>query len=157
MHLIGTIKRALLVPLIIIAFPGWTADDENLIVGTWKLVRFENFDEGISSHPFGEKPIGYFIYTHDGHVSVHIQTMEQPKEWASLKVPPDEGGPDPWYVGYFGRYSLNLEAGTVTHHVEGGTVLGYPGTDQERPFVLIGDRLIIGIEGEWERELHRVP
>jgi hypothetical protein len=150
------IKATLLVFLIISTMPAWTAEDENVIVGTWKLVRFENFDEGVSSHPFGEKPIGYFIYTQDGFVSIHIQTEEQPEHWAPLRVPPDDGGPDPWYVGYFGRYSVDFDAGTVTHHVEGGTILGYPGTEQERPFVLDGDRLVIGVKNEWERELHRV-
>ena len=153
----GAFKATLLAVLIIFAIPAWTAADEGAIVGTWKLVRFENFDEGVSNHPFGEHPIGYFIYTQDGHVSIHIQTPEQPKNWASLKAPPDEGGPGPWYIGYFGRYSLDVTAGTVTHHVEGGTILGYPGTEQERPFVLDGDRLVIGVKGEWERELLRVP
>jgi len=156
MNSIGTAKATLLVFLIVYAIPACTAEDESAIVGTWELVRFENFDDGGSSHPFGENPIGYFIYTQDGHVSIHIQTAEQPKDWTSLRVPPDEGGPEPWYVGYFGRYSVDLDAGTVTHQVEGGTILGYPGTDQERPFVLDGDRLVIGIEGEWERELLRV-
>jgi len=151
-----TAKVTLLVFLIVFAISACTDEDKNAIVGTWKLVRFENFDKGGSSHPFGEKPIGYFIYTQDGRVSIHIQTAEQPQDWTSLKAPPDEGGPGPWYVGYFGRYSLDLDAGTVTHHVEGGTILGYPGTDQERPFVLDGDRLVIGIKGEWERELQRV-
>ena len=149
-------KRILSVALLVISIPTFADDVESDLVGTWKLVRFENIDGGVSEHPFGENPIGYFIYTSDGRVSIHIQEAEVPAEWRSLKVPPDEGQPEPWYVGYFGRYSVDAEAGTVTHHVEGGTLLAYPGTDQVRPFVLEGDRLLIGVEGEWERELQRV-
>ena len=156
MNSIGPAKAALLVLLIVFAIPACAAEEDSAIVGTWKLVRFENFDAVGSRHPFGKNPIGYFIYTEGGHVSIHIQTADQPRDWASLRVPPDEGGPEPWYVGYFGRYSVDLDAGTVTHHVEGGTILGYHGTDQERPFVLDGDRLVIGVMGEWERELRRV-
>ena len=156
MNSIGMLKAILYGLLVGFAIPASTAEDENALMGTWQLVRFENFDETGSSHPFGENPIGYFIYTQDGHVSIHIQTAEQPKDWASLKTPQDEGKPGPWYVGYFGKYSVDSDAGTVTHHVEGGTILGYPGTDQERPFVLDGDRLVIGVKGEWERELLRV-
>jgi len=156
MNLIGIGKTTLLVFLIAFAIPAWTALDKDTLVGMWRLVRFENFVEGVSNHPFGQNPIGYFIYTQDGHISIQIQTLEQPKDWASLKVPPDEGGPYPWYAGYFGRYSVDVEAGTVIHHIEGGTILGYPGTDQERPFVMDGDHLVIGVKGEWERELLRV-
>ena len=44
----------------------------------------------------------------------------------------------------------------MIHKVEGGTVLDYIGTDQERPFSLDGDRLVIGVPGRWERVLERV-
>lgn len=59
-------------------------------------------------------------------------------------------------MGYFGRYSVDVDAGEVIHHVEGGTILHFIGTDQPRPFVLKGDSLLIGKPGAWERALIRV-
>ncbi len=127
------------------------------LVGTWKLVRFVNFIDGEAIHPFGESPMGYFTYTSDGHVTIQIQNEVPPSSWKSLE-PRDDGfgAESPWYVGYFGRYTVDLEAGEVIHHVEGGSVLHYIGTDQHRPFTLSGDTLVIGEAGIWERELVRI-
>jgi len=150
------LKTILLLSLVVLSAPGWADDPSSAIVGTWRLVRFVNIEDGVSAFPFGENPKGYFIYTEDGRVSIHIQNETAPAEWRSLKVPPEDGEDAPWYVGYFGRYSVDIEAGTVTHHVEGGTLLSYIGTDQVRPFTLDGNRLVIGVKGDWERELERV-
>jgi hypothetical protein len=44
-----------------------------LIVGTWKLVRYEDRSaDGTPHYPFGEKPLGYFVYDSTGHLSVQI-------------------------------------------------------------------------------------
>ena len=61
------------------------------------------------------------------------------------------------YVGYFGTYQIDIERRIVIHRVEGGTLLSYIGTDQERPFRIEGNKLTIGRDGEWERILERVP
>ena len=150
--------RLTLLVLALIWMPLATTESQEAdIVGTWELVRFENFDNGVPSQPFGAEPKGYFIYTADGHLSIHIMNETPPAEWKSLQLPEDGSGvAGPWYVGYFGRYTVDKAAGTVTHHVEGGTILSYIGTDQERPFTLEGDRLVVGVPGEWERELHRI-
>ena len=41
-------------------------------------------------------------------------------------------------VGYFGTYSVDYDKSIITHHVEGGSLPYYIGTDQERPFSLKG-------------------
>ena len=123
------------------------------IVGTWRLAEFTNYSDGEPVRPFGNEPRGYFFYTEDGYLSIQI-----------LKTPPPESLDEfsvnfrdrPSYVGYFGRYRVDWDRSVVVHQVEGGTVLDYIGTDQERPFRLDGDRLVIGVEGQWERVLERV-
>ncbi len=131
--------------------------EEVTLAGTWQLVKFVNFVDGKEIHPFGESPKGYFTYTQDGRVIIQIQNEVPPSSWKSLETNNDGTGTDtPWYVGYFGRYTVNLESGEVTHHVEGGTLLHYIGTDQHRPFVLSANRLVIGEPGVWERELIRI-
>jgi hypothetical protein len=46
--------------------------------------------------------------------------------------------------GYFGTYTIDSLNSIVTHHVKGGSVMNYIGTDQHRQFILKGDTLLIG-------------
>lgn len=62
-------------------------------------------------------------------------------------------------MAYFGTYTVDVANGTVTHHVEGSLRPDYTGTDQVRPFRIVGDRLIIEIRQDQQylrRELIRV-
>jgi hypothetical protein len=49
----------------------------------------------------------------------------------------------PFYFGYFGTYTI-LSDSTVVHHVQGGTLPDYIGTDQFRTYRIRGDTLSIG-------------
>jgi hypothetical protein len=49
----------------------------------------------------------------------------------------------PFYFGYFGTYTI-LSDSTVVHHVQGGTLPDYIGTDQFRTYHIRGDTLSIG-------------
>ena len=46
--------------------------------------------------------------------------------------------------GYFGTYTIDSINSVVTHHVKGGSVIEYIGTDQHRQFIIKGDSLLIG-------------
>ena len=124
-----------------------------VLAGTWRLVEFTNYRDGQAVRPFGEKPIGYFFYTENGYLSIQILRNPPPSSLDDLGI---DFRNDPSYVGYFGRYRIDWGRSIVVHQVEGGTVLDHIGTDQERPFALDGDRLVIGVEGRWERVLERV-
>jgi hypothetical protein len=136
------------------------------IVGTWKLVKYENTDvAGKVTKPFGEHPKGYFVYDATGHLSVHIMRDPATPPFAAGA---DDKGTDAevraaydGYVGYFGTYRVNAEKTVVTHVVEGALRPSYTGTDQPRPFKLKGDTLILlspaSPAGEhYYRELRRV-
>jgi Lipocalin-like domain len=141
------------------------------LVGTWRLVSFEDVKNGKTLHEFGEKPLGLFVYTADGHVAIQIANPANPACVASGK----KGGPrqkdDPavptctpeqmqvllnGYVAYWGTYTVDVAAGVVIHHVTSDISNGYAGTDQRRPFRLEGDRLVIGDGKTWTRVLERV-
>ena len=47
------------------------------------------------------------------------------------------------YDSYFGRYTVDEKAGTVTHHVEGSLFPEDLGSDWLRPFTLEADRLTL--------------
>jgi hypothetical protein len=67
-------------------------------------------------------------------------------------------------IGYYGSYTVDEQARTVTHHVQGCSFPNYIGTDLKRLFNLSGDRLSLNtvpeVEGGeevtfflvWERE-----
>ena len=131
---------------------------ENKIVGTWRLIEFADSDSetGKWKYPFGKNPKGYFTYTRSGIVNLNISS-ETP-----LKISQDSSRNYsvnlldyiwPNSFGYFGTYSIDYKKSIVTHHVKGGCIPYYIDTDQERPFILKGDTLIIGDNKTWRRIL----
>lgn len=129
--------------------------------GTWRLVTFEDWDAaGHVTRAFGEHPAGYLIYDDTGRFFFNL-----------MKTPPvsaegfADGTPTPEqkvqafdaYASYFGRYSVDWERRIVTHHVEGSLNPALNGTDQQRPFELSGDTLILTDRKSWKRVFVRVP
>lgn len=115
------------------------------LVGMWRVVRFCDEDStGAMVDPLGPNPIGYFIYTPTGELS--IQVMRTPvsgpliSDSAPLKNLDEL---DSYYFGYFGTYTITSDT-TVVHHVLGGTAANYIGTDQYRTYHVRGDTLSIG-------------
>ncbi len=116
---------------------------DNPLVGTWRLVRYADTPKGGEPiHVFGESPIGEFIFTEDGHMSVHI--MHNPPNPQDAVVDPDPEACIPsWYCGYFGTYTVDSNQRYWVTHVRGGNIPGYIGTDQKRTFTIEGDKLVI--------------
>lgn len=141
------------------------------LVGTWRLVSFEDIDNGQVFRRYGDRPLGIFIYTADGHVAIQIANPSNPV----CVAPGSKYGPGrkddlavpactpqqmrqllDGYTAYWGTYTVDAAAGVVTHHVQSSLANGYAGTDQRRPFHLDGDRLVIGDGKTWTRVLERV-
>lgn len=158
------------------ALSGVAASAEDLqgaagLVGTWRLVSFEDVENGKTIREFGNKPLGLFIYTADGHVAIQIANPANPRCVAPSKRSGPGGKVDPsvptcspeqaqslleGYVAYWGTYTVDAAAGVVIHHVVSDLSNGYAGTDQRRPFRLEGDRLVIGDGKTWTRVLERI-
>ena len=141
------------------------------LVGTWRLVSFEDVENGKTIRQFGNKPLGMFIYTADGHVAIQIANPENPRCVAPGKRSGPGGKVDltvptcspqqaqallEGYVAYWGTYTVDAAAGVVIHHVVSDISNGYAGTDQRRPFRLEGDRLVLGDGKTWTRVLERM-
>ena len=146
------------------AQPVAAAGEEQGIVGTWRLVAFEDhYKDGKVDKPFGEHPRGYFIYDPTGHLSINIMKNPPLARFASgdadKVTDAEKAAAFDAYVGYFGTYRVDKAKGVLHHQVEGALNSIYTDTDQLRPYRLNGDVLIIEIksdEGRWYRELHRV-
>ena len=166
--MIGTRYRALLL-LALLAPPLAGAKDtrpakapDNPLVGTWRLVRYVDTARGGQAvHAFGTAPIGQFVFTRDGHISVHI--MHNPPAPKDAPIDPDPDACVPgWYCGYFGTYTFNAKDNSWVTHVTGGNIPSYVGTDQKRKFTIQGRRLVItetyladGVQFDAERVLER--
>ena len=115
------------------------------LVGTWRVVQFCDQDSsGAVMNPLGPSPMGYFIYTSTGQLS--IQAMRTPPVGPLAGEPvhlASLGELRPFYFGYFGTYTI-LSDSAVIHHVQGGTLPDYIGTDQLRSYSIRGDTLSIG-------------
>ena len=122
--------------------------EKNKLVGTWRLIEYSDFDTVNNrwTHPYGDHPKGYFTYTNNGIINLN-GSAEKP-----LDIPPDSEYIRPLTLGavldnawgYFGTYSIDSINSVVTHHVKGGSVISYIGTDQHRQFIIKGDTLLIG-------------
>ena len=117
--------------------------NRNPLVGTWHLVRYIDTPEGSAPiQAYGTEPIGLFIFTSDGHVSISI--MRNPPDITAATTDPDPEACIPgWYCAYFGTYTVNYERGIWVTHVLGGNIPAYLGTDQPRTFTINENTLTI--------------
>ncbi len=147
--------RHLIILLTIVTFISCNYDKEktnerknNKLIGTWRLIEYSDLDTVNNrwTHPYGDHPKGYFTYTKSGIINLN-GSAEKP-----LDIPADSEYIKPLTLGavldnawgYFGTYSVDSINSVVTHHVKGGSVISYIGTDQHRQFIIKGDTLLIG-------------
>ena len=115
------------------------------LVGSWRLVTYEaRRPSGEVSAIFGPSPVGRLMYDADGRMSVHIMDPRR-RKFASgdrlIHTSEELTEAFDGYFGYFGTYTVEEAAGTVTHHITGAAFPNLVGTEQRRFFVLSGNRL----------------
>lgn len=107
---------------------------EDSLVGAWRLVSWvATSPSGEISTPLGASPDGQIVYTENGQMAVQLTNPDP-----ALLDGPKPGTDDlmDWvasrYVAYFGTYSVDWDAGTVTHHLSGSLEPSWVGADQVR-------------------------
>jgi hypothetical protein len=87
-------------------------------VGTWELASIEAPTEaggwGPAAVPFTGVPVGVIIYDALGNMAVQITSDPR-----GVETPPEQPEIVNGYVAYYGKYEVDPEAGTVTHHRRG--------------------------------------
>ncbi|MEO7654411.1 MAG: lipocalin-like domain-containing protein [Sphingomicrobium sp.] len=146
-------------------YPAVAAGEPGLI-GTWRLVRFENTSkDGKVDKPYGEHPRGYFVYDQTGHLGIQIMRNPPLAPFASgdadTATEAEKVQAYGAYVAYFGTYRVDKAKQVLHHQVEGALDTTYTNTLQLRPYRLKGDTLIIELDDpkdgtHYYRELHRV-
>ena len=126
------------------------SDIAQRFIGTWRLVSIDDPTRG-------PHPIGIIMYDTTGHMAVQV-IPDVPRAKFSGTVPtPDEARSVlSGYTAYFGTYSIDETAGTVTHHCEGNVDPGRVGDIVRRYQFEGNDRLtLMPLESQvrivWER------
>ncbi|WP_419950058.1 lipocalin-like domain-containing protein [Candidatus Palauibacter sp.] len=133
--------------------PGPAADPapeaDNPFVGAWSLASWESRSaDGEVTLPYEGNPAGQIAYTADGRMSAQLMQVgrEFPDAAEATGAEMSQailGG----FFSYYGDYSIDMEAGVVTHHVEGALLPSWVGSDRPRSFTFDGpDRLILSTE-----------
>ncbi|MGH9604317.1 MAG: lipocalin-like domain-containing protein [Terracidiphilus sp.] len=136
-----------------------TTQDRNLIVGAWSLSSYELRlkPSGTITTPFGSHPVGRILYEANGQMSAQLM---RPEMVAFASDDPlratDKEAASAWrnYIGYWGTYTMNVRAGTITHHIVGGWLPNWVGQNQTRAFQLSGDSLSLDADSAaWHAHL----
>jgi hypothetical protein len=113
------------------------------LVGTWTLVSTVAEQNGSKIDTLGPSPIGTALFGSDGHYAVILFRRDLPKIASGRRTSetPDEAlAIAEGSVAHFGTYEVTGK--TLVMHIESSTFTNWNGTEQRRPFSLVGDELI---------------
>jgi hypothetical protein len=114
-------------------------DSRTRFVGTWRLVSIQG---GANTTNRGSTPTGMIYYDATGHMAAQIQPDRERPRWTGTPTPQQAYDRMRGYTAYFGTYTIDEKAGTVTHHREGQLDPG--AVDFVRKFEFVGgDRLVL--------------
>ena len=125
------------------------------LVGSWVLVsREDRAADGnrIPEPTLGSDPLGFLVY--DGHGNMTVQLMRRARDGRAGTATPrvqagtSNTGSADGYDAYFGTYSVDLEAHTVTHHLVGALLPGDVGKSLTRHFQVSETELRLWFETE---------
>ena len=117
-------------------------------VGAWRLVSVEGQPPQLPGAY--DRPTGLLIYDASGVMSVQVVMKASRKPFAPSNqgrrtaTPEEKAAAFETYAAYFGTFTVDDEAGTITHHLEDSLIPGRQGTDNVRWFEFQGnDRLVL--------------
>jgi lipocalin-like protein len=115
------------------------------LVGTWAMgVVAVNRKDGTRADVFGPNPNGVLMFHPDGHFVLFSSRPGRPKYASGNRV---QGTLEEFRetvlgsIAYFGSYSVDEEKKTFVIKIRGSTFPDYEGTEQIRPFTIVGDEL----------------
>jgi hypothetical protein len=106
------------------------------LFGAWRYVGAKVDGKPISG------PKGIIYYDASGHMSVQVAPDRQRGKAGSEATPEEAKAAIDGYIAYFGTYSIDESARTVTHHRQASIQPGDV-ADLVRGYEITGDRLIL--------------
>lgn len=104
---------------------------KNKLIGAWRLLTYEELsvDGSPPTHPLGDRPKGYIIYSADGFMSAFLSSTDEKSKAGA--------------IAYAGPYSVDEERQVVHQRADLALVPGWTGQTHSRKARLEGDRLIL--------------
>jgi Lipocalin-like domain len=123
------------------------------LIGSWRYVG--STIDGKPRAERGSNPKGIIIYDTHGHMACHVAPDRQVTRAGKEPTGEEAKAALAGHIAYFGTYSVDEKARTVTHHRLGSVQPGDKG-DVVRGYEFVGDRLIlrpVGTTAEviWQR------
>jgi hypothetical protein len=83
------------------------------LIGTWKLISIEGGNNPVTR---GSKPTGIIFYDAQGNMAAQIQPDRERPKYTGTPTPEQGYERMRGYTAYFGTYTIDEKAQTVTHH-----------------------------------------
>jgi hypothetical protein len=122
------------------------------LIGAWTLTSYVERDiaTGIENHPWGERPLGFILYTPDGYMSAQLQRPERPPfaDGDLLRATPEEyAAAGSSYVAYSGRFFVDEARKSLSHEMAVSFFPNWFGQQQVRLVELNGKHLQLRTDG----------
>src|SRR5262245_15517210 len=117
--------------LLVVLAPQSPAGQAPTVIGSWRLVAYETVTaDGVKSLPLGSNIDGLAIYLPNGRISIQFMRRDRPRfqsgdAWRGTLE--EERAAFEGFFGYAGRYTIDAERSTVTHHIEISAAPNYVG------------------------------
>ena len=113
------------------------------LVGTWRWVSATVERDGKTFEPFGSNPVGYMIFTTDGHFAWNMIRADIPKFASNNRLtgtPEENKSAVQGNISAFGTYTIDLD-GVLTLQIIGSSFPNWTGTTQKRLIEITGDHM----------------
>jgi hypothetical protein len=114
------------------------------LVGTWDFVSGHAVRNGVKVESFGPNAAGRYMLDAGGRFSYMIYSGNRPKFASNNRregTPEENKAAVQGVIAFFGSYSVDEQASTVTWHVERCTFPNWEGSDRTTKVALSGDEL----------------
>jgi hypothetical protein len=114
------------------------------IAGTWMLVSVTLEQDGKKTDFYGPNPQGRATFDPNGRLSVIITRSDLPKFASNNRqagTPEENKAVVQGSIFYFGTYTVDEAAKTLSYHIESCSFPNWNGTDRKHSFNISGDEL----------------
>jgi hypothetical protein len=113
------------------------------VVGTWTLVSAVIERDGRNIQPFGSNPLGYMMFSADGHFSVNFVRADRPAFASNNRetgTQEENKAAVQGNISAFGTYKLDPD-GSLIFQIIGSNFPNWNGTTQKRLVEISGNQL----------------
>ena len=114
------------------------------MTGAWRLVEAVGDSRIRPAHY--DRPTGLIVYDASGRMAVQIVTRADRQRFAkgpAAGTLEERAAACDSYMAYYGTYTVDPAAGTITHHLENSLLPDLKGRDRVRYFEFQGDNRIV--------------